>query len=109
LHKTNLPSDFGNPSHAQATYVNDTYKWVKEAYNGTKRIYHLALLISIIASQLLPYLFMPKDIDKSTFERATTKEKLRELYGNIMWVGKGRLPPLNLTQLCPISHVLRLV
>jgi hypothetical protein len=90
LHKTNLPSDFGNPSRAQAAYVNDTYKWVKEAYDGTKRIHHLALLISIIASQLLPYLFMPKDIDESAFERATTKEKLRELYGNIAWVGKEK-------------------
>jgi hypothetical protein len=90
LHKTNLPSDFGNPSRAQAAYVNDTYKWVKEAYDGTKRIHHLALLVSIIASQLLPYLFMPKGIDKSAFERANTKEKVRELYGNIAWVGKEK-------------------
>jgi hypothetical protein len=90
LHKTNLPSDFGNPFRAQAAYVNDTYKWVKEAYDGTKRIHHLALLVSIIASQLLPYLFMPKGIDKSAFERANTKEKVRELYGNIAWVGKEK-------------------
>jgi hypothetical protein len=90
LQKTNLPSDFGNPSRAQAAYVNDTYKWVKEVYDGTKRIHHLALLVSIIASQLLPYLFMPKEIDISAFEGATTKKKVRELYGNIEWVGKKK-------------------
>jgi len=90
LHKTNLPSDFGTPSRADAAYVNDTYRWVKEAYDGTKRIHHLALLVSIIASHLLPYLFMPKEIDKSDFERATTKAKVRELYGNIDWVEKGK-------------------
>ena len=89
LHKTGLPSDFRTPSPASEQYVDDTYSWVRQAYNGTKPLHHFALLVAVIASQLLPRLFMPKDVNKQIFKNASPTQ-VREIYGRMGWVSKGK-------------------
>ncbi|KAH9163602.1 hypothetical protein EDB89DRAFT_2144216 [Lactarius sanguifluus] len=47
LHKTTLPQDFPTLTPANEEYVNSTYTWVKDMYDGTKPLHHLALIVSI--------------------------------------------------------------
>lgn len=88
LHKTRLPSDFRKPSPASEQYVDDTYAWVRQAYDGTKPLHHLALLVAIIASQFVPTIFMPKGVNKKDFKNASPKQ-VREIYGRMGWVSRG--------------------
>lgn len=94
LNKTSLPIDFKSPSLADVPYVDDTYTWVRENYDGRKPLHHLALLVSIIvASSILPNLFMPDPADsnfKSRFSKATTKTAVRKVYEDMDWIPKNR-------------------
>jgi hypothetical protein len=88
--KTSLPMDFTLASPSEGEYVNETYLWVKENYDGAKAVHHLALLVGIIvASTLLPNLFMPTGMKKK-FVEARTEEKVREVFEDMEWEGKGR-------------------
>lgn len=90
LNKTSLPQDFVSPSPANVPYVDLTYTWVRENYNGTNPIHHLALLVSIIiASSLLPNLFIPQN-SKHLFANANSKEDVRLIYNSLDWVSKDR-------------------
>lgn len=93
LNKTSLPMDFKPPTQAtgdDVAYVNDTFDWIKECYDGTKPLHHLALLVAIItASSLLPKLFMPKG-SKSLFSDSNSKQDVREIYNNMDWIKKDK-------------------
>ena len=93
LHHTNLPVDFAVviAKGEKAKYVNDTYVWLREVYDGTKPIHHLALIIAIIASLMLPNLWLPDDdLILGRFEGTTSKEEVRAVYESIPWVEKVR-------------------
>jgi hypothetical protein len=85
LHKTSLPADFAAVSHGKEEYVTNTYNWVRANYDGTNTIHHFALVVSIIASSLIPRLFMPKDV-KSHFLGADSREGVRKAYHTVPWV-----------------------
>lgn len=89
LNKTSLPLDYTIPAGSSAQYVNETYRWVKDNYDGTKRLHHLALIVSIFASSLLPNLFTPAedhDAIRARFAHASSEEEAREIYEDIPWV-----------------------
>jgi hypothetical protein len=89
LHKTSLPRDFPTPSLTGTHYVDDTYQWVRQSYNGTNPLHHFALLLAIIASYLTPNLFFPKDPNhRSLFSSANSSEQVRTLYNDIPWIFK---------------------
>jgi hypothetical protein len=89
LHKAKLPSDYATPSPSNANYVNETFEWVKEAYDSRKPLHHLALIVSLMVACLRPKLFLPMDsTTRSKFVGATTKEKVREVYNGLPWVEK---------------------
>lgn len=88
LHKTSLPLDFSVPKKTSFEYVDETYNFVRDNYDGAKPLHHLALIISIVATSLLPSLFMPTDVDKSLFRRATSTEAIKEVYHDIPWVSR---------------------
>jgi hypothetical protein len=84
LHKSHLPGDFRTPTLSGMKYVDDTYSWVRDAYDATRPLHHLALLIAIIASRLVPRLFLPKDINKETF-RSAGPQQVQQIYNTIPW------------------------
>ena len=85
LNKTTLPKDFTIPDKINEKYVDGTYDFVLEKYDGTKKIHHLALLVSIIvATCLLPSLF-PPDNSRPKFKKASTKQEVRAIYENMEW------------------------
>lgn len=85
VNKTTLPIDFSPPSPSVTPYVDDTYRWVRENYDGTKPLHHLALLVSIIvASSFIPYLFPPAE-KKGLFINARTPEDVRKVYDALDW------------------------
>jgi hypothetical protein len=87
--KTSLPTDFTVPSLSEEKYVDDTYRWVKEHYDGTKKIHHLALLVGIIvASTVVPDVFMPTGM-KARFANAKTEEMVREVFDEMKWESKA--------------------
>jgi hypothetical protein len=90
LHRTSLPSDFSPPISTKAPYVDQTYVWVRNRYDGTKAIHHLAVIISIIASSLLPSLFMPTSVNKTLFLQATSRQAVTDLYHSIPWVSRNK-------------------
>lgn len=89
LNRINLPKDILLPSKANVRYVDDTYEWAMKAYRGTKKIHHLALLVAIIASNLLPRLFPPGN-SRVLLKDATTKEKVREVYSELDWCDRNK-------------------
>jgi hypothetical protein len=90
LNKTSLPVDFGGVSKADEPYVDDTYTWVHDRYDGTKPLHHLALLVSvIIASSLLPNLFMVQN-EARLFRTAKDRDAVREVYDGLDWIAKGK-------------------
>ncbi|KAI0281316.1 hypothetical protein BC826DRAFT_974771 [Russula brevipes] len=95
LHKTSLPSDFSLPSSTKAPYAEQTYIWVRGEYDGTKDLHHLAVIISIIASSLLPSLFMPTAVDKSLFHGATSRRAVADIYHGIPWVSRPKKGMVN--------------
>jgi len=88
INKTSLPSNYTLPKPSVASYVNDTYSWVRKAYDGTNRLHHLALLTAIITSLLLPNLGMPTSVTGALFKDALTPDKVRIVYNGIPWVEK---------------------
>jgi hypothetical protein len=86
LNKTRLPQDYSPPTPANELYVDQTYAWVRDAYDGRRPSHHLALIVAIIASSFLPNLFMPKDVSKLPFISATSPDQVRDIYNNIDWV-----------------------
>jgi hypothetical protein len=91
LHYTRLPSDFATISPAKAQYVDDTYAWVRSIYDGTKPIHHLALIVGVIASALLPNLFLPTDSSlRARFAQAHTESQVRDLYNSLPWVSRNK-------------------
>ena len=91
LHYIRLPSDFASISGGKAKYVGDTYSWVRDAYDGTKPAHHLALIVGIVASCLLPSLFLPTDPElKARFAEAATVSEVRAIYGSIPWVSREK-------------------
>jgi hypothetical protein len=90
LKKTRLPTDFKPPLPAKVPYVDDTYDWVVANYDGTKPLHHLALLVSIIvASTMLPKLFMPTGL-KNQFQNKSRGEEVWKVYSEIEWVKKDK-------------------
>jgi hypothetical protein len=90
LCKTSLPEDYKLPQESKEEYVNETYRWVKDNYNGTKAVHHLALLVAIIvASSLLPNLFMPIGL-KWQFVNAKTPEEVRKVFDEMEWISKEK-------------------
>ena len=86
-----LPSDFASIGSTKSKYINDTYAWVKDVYDGTKPVHHLALVVSIVASSLLPNLFLPQDPDlRARFAEAPSVSQVRELYNSIPWVSREK-------------------
>lgn len=89
LHKKNLPIDFVVVDNAKEPYVNDTYKWVKANYNGSKPLHHLALIVAIITSTcILPKLFIPKN-QANLFKNAS-KEGVQKAYNSLDWISKEK-------------------
>ena len=89
INKVELPEDYPTPSLAGAAYVNETFNWVKIAYEPKKPLHHLAFLVSMMVSCLRPYLFLPNDPSmRSRFAKADTKDKVREVYNSLPWVAK---------------------
>ncbi|KAH9018519.1 hypothetical protein EDB84DRAFT_1566372 [Lactarius hengduanensis] len=89
LQKSRLPQDFITPKLSDIAYVDQTYSWVRNTYDGTKQVHHLALIIGVIAASLIPDLFMPDDTPRRPFLSAS-REKVRRIYAGIDWVRKGR-------------------
>jgi hypothetical protein len=90
LHLTPLPKDFYEPAPTHNAVVDDTYRWVRENYDGTKPVHHLALLVSIIvASSIRPYLFVPANL-KDVFSKARSKDAVREAFENVDWIEKPK-------------------
>jgi len=86
LHNTFLPQDFPTPTLSKVKYVDDTYQWVRQTYDGTKPLYHFSLLVAMIASRLTPNLFLPKNHNqKPHFSSADTPDKVRALYNDMPW------------------------
>lgn len=85
LNRTTLPNDFGVVSETHVEYVDESYKWVIKFYDGTKRVHHLALLVSMIASCFMPELF-PTLKSKGLFNKSNTREDVRKIYNNMPWV-----------------------
>lgn len=94
LHCTHLPLDFASISFVKEDYVNDTYAWVREFYDGTKPSHHLALIVGFIASAFAPTLFMPANDPslnlKTRFAGAHTESQVRDLYNSIDWVSRDK-------------------
>ena len=91
IDKVNLPIDYTTPSPSDAPYVNETFHWVKDAYNHQKPLHHLALLVSLIITCLRPKLFLPTDTSiRSHFIAADTKDKVRDVYNSLPWVNKKK-------------------
>ena len=91
LHFTRLPLDFGHISDGKAPYVTDSNAWVRANYDGTKPTHHFALIVAIIASLMLPCLFLPEDPSlPGRFAETTTKEEVRLLYNSIPWVERSK-------------------
>ena len=89
--KTMLPTDFTVPSLTEEAYVNETYQWVKDNYDRTKTLHHLALMVGIVvASTLLPKLFKPTIGMKSKFVDAKTEEKVWKVFRDMKWETKGK-------------------
>jgi len=89
LHKTCLPKDFATPSQSGVSYVDETYAWVRQAYDGKRPIHHLALIVGVIASSFIPDLFPPKDIPKSLFKDAKTEDTVHAIWNNLSWESRG--------------------
>jgi hypothetical protein len=87
LNKATLPSDFATPSKSDAPYVNDTFHWVKQAYNQSKPLHHLALIVSLMITCLRPQLFLPSDKSiKTLFTHAHTPKQVHQIYNGLPWV-----------------------
>ena len=90
LNRTTLPLDFPAPARSAEPYVNDTYAWVMQHYDGTKHHHHLALLVGIIvATSLIPTIFAPQGLRES-FASANTPKQVRAVYSTIQWVSRGK-------------------
>ncbi len=91
VYKSSLPIDYATPSPSTTSYVNDTFLWVKQAYDHRKPLHHLALLVSLIVTCLRPNLFLPTDPPiRSQFIPANTKDKVRDMYHSLPWVNKKK-------------------
>ena len=44
-----------------AAYVCNIYDFVEANYDGTRWIHHLALIMGILFSRIVPYVFWPKE------------------------------------------------
>jgi len=87
LNKTTLPSDFATPSLSDAAYVNDTYQWVKHAYDMRKPLHHLALIVSLMITCLRPQLFLPSDSSiRSHFIDVLSPKQVHQVYNRLPWV-----------------------
>ena len=90
LNRTTLPSDFPPPAHSAEPYVNDTYTWVKQHYDGTKHHHHLALLVGIIvATSMIPNIFAPKGL-RNSFSSADSPKKVRAVYSTMDWEPRAK-------------------
>jgi hypothetical protein len=87
LRKARLPADFYVIPPSGAPYVSEAHTWVRANYDGRKPVHHLALIVSIIAAEFVPRLFMPEDLIHR-FEHADTRDKVRQVYESIPWVTK---------------------
>jgi hypothetical protein len=88
LRKVSLPRDFTLPTLTSVPYVDNTYQWVKDNYDGTKPLHHLGLLVGIIvSSSLLPNLFMPTG-KMTDFLYAHSKDDVRRAYNKLDWLPK---------------------
>jgi len=91
VNKATLPADYATPSPSTTPYVNETFHWVKQAYDPRKPLHHLALLVSLIIACLRPNLFLPIDPQiRSLFISADTKDKVRDVYHSLPWVNKKK-------------------
>jgi hypothetical protein len=89
IDKMSLPTDFALSS-SKSEYVNNTYRWVSRNYDGRKPVHHLALLVGVIvASTLLPNLFMPLDAG-SLFINAISTDDVRKTFEEIDWEPRAR-------------------
>ncbi|KAN0128061.1 hypothetical protein V8E53_014098, partial [Lactarius tabidus] len=89
LHKSHLPGDFKTPTLSGVKYVDDTYSWVREAYDATRPLHHLALIVAIIASHLVPKLFLPKNVNKEFF-RGANPQQVHQIYCGIQWESRPK-------------------
>lgn len=90
IKKTSLPVDFTTPNPISKAYVDDTYQWVKDNYDGTNPLHHLALLVTIIvASSIRPYLFLPPNAS-TLFPKSHSREDVRSTYQSLDWVKKDK-------------------
>ncbi|KAG9311945.1 hypothetical protein JVU11DRAFT_8206 [Chiua virens] len=67
IHKTILPREFDMPSSNTSTstteaYIEETYNYVRAAYDRNKPLHHLALIASIACAGLLPHIYAPMKI-----------------------------------------------
>jgi hypothetical protein len=100
LNKASLPSDFATPSQSDAAYVNDTFLWVKQAYDKTKPLHHLALIVSLIVTCLRPQLFLPSNKSiRSQFIDAHTPKQVHQVYNNLPWVVRKKKGMTDATRL----------
>jgi hypothetical protein len=86
LHKASLPSDWSIPPPVDEAYVNETYTWVKQAYDSRKPLHHLALIVSLIITCIRPQLFLPSGSNfRQLFKKADTKKAVKAQYDSLPW------------------------
>jgi hypothetical protein len=88
LKRTNLPTDFKiYPSGIP--YVDDTCEWVKNNYNGSNPLHHLALLAAVIvATSIIPFHHLPPDAE-SRLKHIKGEKEVRRALMNTGWESKG--------------------
>jgi hypothetical protein len=91
--KATLPTDW-NLSHAtidtlprnkESDYVHKTYEYVARVYDGKNWKHHIALVLAILVSEILPNVFYPKD-RKAKINRLTKEEEITQAVTEFPWV-----------------------
>ncbi|KAI9430746.1 hypothetical protein H4582DRAFT_2086078 [Lactarius indigo] len=85
LNKSSLPLDFVAPSRTGEPYVDDTYNWVIHNYDPNKPIHRLALIVAIIVSHFLPFVFPPNPIPSLPFANAFDTYAVYKAYSTLPW------------------------
>lgn len=90
--KKNLPVDWNVeyasletiPQDDEGQYVHETYKYVASSYDGNKWHHHLALIMAIFITTILPEVFYP-DQDKAELYKNIGTAAVTQMMRNLPW------------------------